>query len=416
MIGCQDMLCSRKIRFKYVSTLFIIIAFLLPDLIISARESSNYKTLSFTYQDTIKNLKISGIVNNNFFEPVDSIKISIQTKTSTTEGYTAFFGRFSFNIPGTYVDGDSIRLIFARADYHLLDTLLSLKDSIIFHPIQVIVYPKYKILLKGRLFAGSMPVENADVTVIHQKDTLKLKTLGCYYDDEDYWNCLYNGMFKTEIIADNPNDSIYILCEKVGYQPENYGLKFSDYSGDILKFKMRYADTLPALPGNNLALKLSNPFGGDWLVGLSYYANINGKLFNRLKPGIEISMSTLNRSITLTTLPGVDETKFDTVYTSYFIGPSLVFFLTKPSVRRFSTYLGSTFSLKFNGGDFVYQPFIGTRFFIDMRKSFSIDIRYLNYHVDIKEYSFRYNGNAIRNTRELTVQKLRLNLGFQINF
>ena len=368
------------------------------------------------HQDTIRNIRISGIINNNFSEPVDSVKIEIHTKTFSTGGYSDDIGKFDFNLPVKLTKEDSIRLTFSRPDYYLLDTLLSLKDSIIYHPIQVIIYPKYKILLRGRLFAGSLPLENVNVTISHLTKVINLKTLGCYYDDENYWNCLYNGMFKTEIIADNPDDSINLVFSKVGFKTQTYSLKFSDYSGDVLNFRLKYADTIPTLPGNNLGLKLSNPFGGDWFVGLSYYGSIGGKFLNRLKPGFDVSMVTFNRSTPLNTLPGVSKSKFDTVYTSYFMGPSLLFYLTKPSARIFSTYLGSTFGLNINGGDFVYQPFIGTRFFIDMRKSFNIDVRLLNYNLDIKEYTFRYNGNALSNTHEKKIMKVQFNIGLQINF
>src|SRR4030042_3840969 len=224
-------------------------------------------------------------------------------------------------------------------------------------------------------------------------------------------------MFKTEIIADNPEDSIYLSFSKSGFKPQSYRLRFADYSGDILKFRMKYADTVPDLPGNNLSFKLSYPIGksSGWFLGLSLYSKLNYDMLNRLRPGMEITMSTCNRSISLNTLPGASETKFDTVYTNFFIGPSLLFFLTKPHIRRFSTYLGSTFSLALRGGEFVLQPFLGSRYFIDMRKSVCLDLRYISYGLNAKNYSFIYNGNAISDNEDISVKRILINIGIQIN-
>ena len=139
-------------------------------------------------------------------------------------------------------------------------------------------------------------------------------------------------------------------------------------------------------------------------------------MLSRFRPGLEITMSTHKRSISLSALPGASETKFDTVYTNFFIGPSFLFFLTKPHIRRFSTYFGSTFSLTFNGGEFVWQPFIGTRYFIDMRKSICLDFRYISYRLNAKNYTFNYLGNAIGENEEIGVDRILINIGVQINF
>ena len=74
------------------------------------------------------------------------------------------------------------------------------------------------------------------------------------------------------------------------------------------------------------------------------------------------------------------------------------------------------FSFKFNDAEFVYQPFAGVRFFLDMNKSISIDIRYLTYHFDAKRYSFNYLGNADSYDINKSDERLIINLGLQICF
>lgn len=367
-------------------------------------------------EDSVKYIEISGTIKNNFQEPVDSVEITGHLKSGDKTVFSDYEGRYKIKVSKGDIDGDSLRLSYFRPDYYFSDTVLNLTRLADYKTLSVILFPKYKILLKGRLFAGSDPVSEVLVTVTHLTDTQFLRTLGCYYDDENYWNCLYNGMFKTEIITENPDDSIYLSFSKYGFKPQSYQLKFADYSGDIIKFKMKYADSIPDLPNNNLGFKISNPLGGDWYMGLSFYGKFNYKKLNRFRPGLEISLLTINQSITLITLPGADDTKFDTVYNSFFAGPSFLFYITKPHIRKLSTYLGSTFSLAFNGGNFVYQPFVGTRFFIDMRKSISIDLRYINFKLGVKEYTYVYNGNALSSTKEIGIEKIIFNLGFQINF
>ncbi|MBN2613547.1 MAG: hypothetical protein JXB00_18470 [Bacteroidales bacterium] len=359
---------------------------------------------------------IKGVIVNNFRETVDSVKISCFYSNGFHTVYSDKNGSFTLQLPASPAETDSVKLTLHRYDYHLYDTIVALKGPFPLILAEIVIFPKYKILLKGRVFAGSIPVEDVDVTIRHRNSIMTLKTLGCYYDHEDFWNCLYNGMFKTDIVTEDPNDSIEISFSKEGFRSQVHQLKFSEYTGDIMKYKLRYADTVPGLPGNNLALKISNPLDKDWFVGLSYYAWLKSPLFNRFRPGLEFSLMTINRTSTITTLPGAPDAEFDTVYTRYFAGPSFLFFVTKPYVRKFSTYLGTTFSLELTRGDFVLQPFIGTRFFIDMRKSLSIDLRYMGYSVDVVEYTFIYNGNALHSNKEIDFKKLLLNIGLQINF
>ena len=55
-----------------------------------------------------------------------------------------------------------------------------------------------------------MPLEGVDVEIRHGMEKYTMQTKGCYYDKDNYWNCLYDGMFKMELTTTDPGDSIFI--------------------------------------------------------------------------------------------------------------------------------------------------------------------------------------------------------------
>ena len=370
-------------------------------------------------RDSLRVFKIAGKISNNFHENIDSVKVVATTDRWSKQIYSDKSGSFSLFFQfDSIAYAEKIDLLFIRYDYYPFDTNIVITNQDFPETLSVILIPKYKILLRGRLFAGNTLLEDVNVDVRHGDELRHLKTMNCYTDEENYWNCLYLGMFKTEIVSDNPEDSIYLSFSKSGFKPQSYELRFADYSGDILKFRMKYADTIPDLPYNNLNLKLTYPLGKNsgWFLGLSFYRKLNSHILDRFRPGMEISLSSYERSTSLSTLPGFPETKFDTLYTNFFIGPSFLFFLTKPYIRKFSTYLGSTLSIGIDRGEIVLQPFLGSRYFIDMRKSICIDFRYISYSLNAKEYFFTYNGNALSSNENVNVKRMLINVGVQINF
>jgi len=387
---------------------------------------NNYYSLnnsSITADNTLKNdtsLKfcISGQVLSIFNEPVDNIMVIARTQDYKDSVYSDFNGFYKIYMPEENSRrAQQMMLRFVREDYKPFDTTFyySSRDKDAY--IEVKLIPKYKILVKGRIMAGNMPVENVDVVISHNKNNYRVKTLDCYYDDENYWNCLYQGMFKHEIVTENPNDSVYLYFSKPGFKSEQHNFRFADYSGELIRYKIKYADSIPGLPDNSFNLKLSYPLTSEsgWYLGLSYYRLFKTGNFRRLAAGIDVSMVTLRQNVEYPTFSGL-ETSYDTTYITGMAGPSLLLYLTKPYIRRFCTYLGSTFALTFNKAEFVYQPFAGVRFFLDMNKSVSIDIRYITYHFDAKRYRFNYLGNADSYFINKSDERLLINLGLQICF
>jgi hypothetical protein len=368
--------------------------------------------------DTSFKFCINGQVLNIFNEPVDSIVVIGELPDFKDSVYSDVNGFYKICVPNEKSRrAQKMMLRFVKEDYKPFDTTFyySYRDKDVYFEVKLI--PKYKILVKGRVLAGNMPVENVEVIISHNKKDYRVKTLDCYYDDENYWNCLYQGMFKHEIVTDDPNDSIYLYFSKPGFRSMQYKFRFADYTGELVKYKMIYADSIPELPDNSFNLKLAYPLSSEsgWFLGLSYYRLIKTGNFKRLAPGIEISMVTLNQNIDYVTFSGL-ETSYDTTYITGMAGPSLLLYLTKPYIRRFCAYLGSTFALSFRGAESVYQPFAGVRFFLDMNKSVSIDIRYLKYSYDAKRYRFNYLGNADSYFFNKSDERLLINLGLQICF
>ncbi len=375
--------------------------------------------LSFYYSDdTTSKHFIDGQVLNIFNEPVDSVKILTRINEFKDSLYCNYDGIFRINLPFfEKYTGKKINLEFHNDDYKYFDTTFfyfPVKDPV---SLKVRLIPKYKILLKGRIFIANVPLEDVDVSISHNDVIHNVKTLNCYYDDEDYWNCLYLGMFKSEIVTEDPEDSIYMKFSKVGYKSQEHKLKFADYSGELMRFRMNYADTVPYLPDNNLGLKIAWPVRpeANWFLGLSYYRLLKTGNFKRVAAGIEASLATSRETVKYETLPGIEE-NFDSIYVTGFAGPSVLLFFTRPYIRRFSTFAGCTFAFAFNNGEVAFQPFAGTRFFLDMNKSISLGIRYLSYHYELKRYNFNYLGQPDSYFNDKLEERLIVNMGLQICF
>ena len=361
---------------------------------------------------------ITGQILNIFNEPVDNVLVIVNLPGFKDSLYCDYNGLFTTFLPDEKsYSGQEINLMFINRDYRLYDTTFVYSGTDKPALIKVKLIPKYKILVKGRIMAGNSAIENVDVIISHNDNVYRLKTKGCYYDDEDYWNCLYEGMFKYEIVTENPNDTVYLHFSKSGFKSQEHKFRFADYSGELMKYKISYADSIPDLPPNTFNLKLAYPLGPEsgWFLGLSYYRLLKIDNFRRLAAGLDISVLTLRETIEQNTFSGL-ETSYDTTYVNAMGGPSLLFYITKPNLRRFNTYIGSTFALKFNDAELVYQPFAGVRFFLDMNKSISIEIRYLTYHFDAIRYSFNYLGNANSYDLNKSDERLIINIGLQICF
>ena len=210
-----------------------------------------------------------------FHEHIDSVLITIKTEHGKFSAYSDVDGIFAIEIPHL-ANGQKMKFRFGHKDYRSLDTVFIYSEAFSQQLIHVSLIPKYKILVRGRIFAMHTPVENVDVKVRHQDSVFHTKSLGCYFDSENYWNCLYDGMFKAEITTLNPEDSIWITFSKPGFKTKHIGFIFADYKGDIMDFKLKYADSIPDFGRNNINLKMGFPnlTGKDWFVGLSYYRQI----------------------------------------------------------------------------------------------------------------------------------------------
>ncbi len=358
---------------------------------------------------------IGGYVSSIFYESIDSAKIEVVIDGKYTSVAYSNNGLFSY---ACTLGGKVLDLHISHPDFHPFDTTILL-NSTTFHVMHIVLEPKFKILLRGRVFAGNMPLEGVDVEIKHAGVSNKFKTLGCYYDSENYWNCLYDGMFKADLTTDNPDDSILLLLHKEGMKPLRYGLVFNEYTGEVMQLKMKYEGVLPMIPLNNLSLKLGFPFTSiesDWFVSLSYYRSINTHILRRLALGVEGNMYISNIAVTHTTFPGLEPSSADSSYIIGFIGPSALIWIIPPEIRYFSTYAGITIAKGINSTAFAYQPFIGTRMFLDMNKAISVEVRYTEFDQEIVHYIFNPYGNAYRYTEKERLVKLHANIGVQITF
>jgi len=358
---------------------------------------------------------IGGYISSIFHESIDSVKIIIRVDQKIIDSFYTVNGLFSISLSEK---GSIIDLSLSHPEYHQKDTSLLFPEAsptTLFLGLQ----PKYKILLRGRVYAGNMPLQGVAVKIRHAGSLYNLTTRGCYYDKEDYWNCLFDGMFKLNLIAEDPNDSVYINLTKTGMKPFSAGMTIHEYTGDIMHLKMKYESTLPVISYNSLNFKLSFPvfsLDDDWFVSLSYYRLLNTNRLKRIAYGIDVNTFITTVSVTHNTFRGLEPSTSDSSYISTFAGPSLLFWLIPPEKRLFSTYAGCTFAYNFNKPALVFQPFFGSRVFIDLNKAISLEIRYCEYKTDIIHYTFSPYGNAMRYEVESTFEKLHANLGIQIVF
>lgn len=356
-----------------------------------------------------------GYIESIFHEKIDSAQVIITIEGNPVENLITEQGVFYFrhNHPGKLLD-----VHILHSDFHSYDTAFILPREEIF-VTNFQLTPKYKILLRGRVFVGKVPLEGVNVNVLFEGKEFKLKTKGCYYDDEDYWNCLFDGMFKRDLIAENAADSIYIFLSREGMRPLSYGMRFNEYTGEVMQFKMEYTSALPYVPLNSLNLKLGFPIlssGRDWFVSLSYYRLLNENNLKRFGIGVEGNMFLSTISASHSTLPGRDITSFDSSYVFSFLGPSALIWLIKPERRYFSTYAGCTFAFKLDNGNFVPQPFIGSRIFLDINKAVSFEIRYAEFDTNITHYEFNLYGNANSYKVNDKFRNLNFSIGMQVVF
>lgn len=360
---------------------------------------------------------IGGQISSIFHEVVSDAIISIKIQGQHTDSVKTKNGLFVLHNRSADKEG-LLNIKITHPDYYSIDS------SFLYYQSGPIVLsfeltPKHKILLRGRVFAGNLPIAEANIEIIHADKTYSLKTLGCFSDDEGYWNCLFNGMFKQELIGGDPSDSIDLFITSKGMKPLHTGMIFSEYSGELMHIKVKYASKLSEIPSNNFHLKLGFPFATsdhDWFVDISYYRLFNKTNLKRFAWGVDGNMYVSSVSVSYPTLSGLDLAKVDSSYITGFLGPSLLFWILSPDRRRFSTYAGCTFAIQFNNPQLVFQPFIGTRYFMDMNKALSLEFRYSEYTRDITHYEFNPYGNAVSYIKSEHFIKFHVNLGIQVVF
>lgn len=332
------------------------------------------------------------------------------------------FGRF-YIIPESS-EYRQIHFIYSEnREYHTIDTIYNIRTGN-FDPLILWLQPRYKILLRGRALTGKLPLEGVNVDIIHLSDTFRTKTLDCFTDDEEYWNCLYKGMFKQEIIFDNPADTIKIKLTRSGYTNYTGMITCADYDGRIIPVKMKYSKLLPKLYKHHISLKIGPPVFKNWMVAVNYNYLFQIRNFNRVSAGFDAGMILTDRSTKIPTFPDQQSatdssyifTSFDTTYVSTFVDANAMIWITNPLKRKFSLFTGISVPLIFPQNKIYLHPFIGGRYYLDLNKAFIVEARYLNYDLEVKDYYFNSFGNAESGTINISVKKLYFNIGLQICF
>jgi hypothetical protein len=389
--------------------------FLLPDSLNMASYSDSLKKALNCDLLTGKTISVFNEVANDvkFYCAINDSQQRIITPDS--------IGRF-FIIPDSTFSS-LIRISLAAANYHSFDTIIEW-NNYLNSPLILKIEPRYKISIRGRAFAGSLPVEEAKVEIIHNCDTFRTQTLSCYIDNENYWNCLYLGMFKHSLVFDRPEDTVYIAVSKEGFRTSILSFRCDSYDGTVLPIKLRYSKLLPQLYQNNIHLKISPPFLKNWMVSINYEHLLKIGNSKRVGFGLEGSMLISNITTNLSTFRNISDlpdtsyytAKFDSSYISTMLSPQVFFLVNNPQRRNFAVYSGMCFPYNFNEKKIQLQAFAGTSFYLDLNKALVIECRYISYGLDVAHYTFNAYGNATRYTLYESFNKIIINLGLKISF
>lgn len=418
-----------KIRFTIIVQLFFIPVFCYSQVtdntgfaesIIQERIGFNDSLLQTAIDKFQKESKkaIVGQVISFYYEYIDSVRITLSTTDNSSYYYADNTGFFSITDP-LINPLNPLTISVEHRDYMPYDTTIHIIGMEI-PVVKAKLKPKYKMLLRGRVYIRKSYLSNANVNIKFGEQQYNLRTLGCYYDEENFWNCLYDGMFRTELFMENPGDTIKLHISKKGFKPLTYATKASDYQGEILKFSMKYADTLTNLGLNSLGIRITYPFMQDWgwFIEANCYRTLSIGNFSRLAVGAEAIMVTKPQSFTIdSTLTGQDPSEIDTTYTDGFIGPSAMLWILKPERRAFSAYIGATLAYSLRRNELGIQPFLGTRYFLDLNKALTLEARYIPYKIEPIEYNFNPTGNAIIKSYGLKeIHRFLINIGIHIYF
>jgi hypothetical protein len=328
-------------------------------------------------------------------------------------------GRF-FVVPE--LSPKNIRIVCESNDYHVFDSTYNWK-TIKDIPEICWLHPKYKIVLRGRAIIGNVPVEGVDVQIMHKSDTFSTKTRSCYTDNEGYWNCLYLGLFKQEILFENPADSVKIHLTKAGIKDKSFIINCGRYDGSILPIKLKYDKLLPELYQHHIGFRFLPPVWNKGMVSIKYEHLFEFNGYSRIGAELEagVFMNILNSNLPRLADPSNPDTNMvlintDTTYLSAYVSPNIIFWITNPQYRKFALYSGVSFPYFLDQGKFYIHPYLGGRIYLDLNKAFFIEARYVKYFKEIVNYNLN-NTNAIeKSTINKAIEKLYINVGFKISF
>lgn len=307
-----------------------------------------------------------------------------------------------------------VRLTIAQLDYHLLDTIIALSPNP--KPLTIHLIPKYKVVIKGRIYSGNLPLEDVSVKIQHNSQTFSLKTLGCYTDSENYWNCLYNGMYKQAVGFENPNDTVHITFTKKGYRNHKLSMAIGEYDGDIIPTKLRYEKHLAIYPKHNIGINFGLSFNQAFAVNLQYTYQLQMGNFNRLAIGLDGSLINQKVEDELPTFEGLSPTQATSYYNIACIGPVLDMSLTKPTNRYLNIHAGLVGAVFIPNQQFSLQPYLFGKVYIDINKAFVWQVKYMNYTIDQTAYQFNAYGKAFESAYEEQYSDIFCSVGLTVSF
>jgi hypothetical protein len=356
---------------------------------------------------------LTGYISTNLHEIRKGLSIEyVINNQYEAIAHTDYLGRFFIPSP---VKPEQVEIIVNNVDYYKYDSIFVIAENKS-QILPVLLKNKYKILLRGRVYAGNLPIAGVDVQIQHKLNKFSTSTLGCYTDDENYWNCLYLGMFKQALVFENPDDTITITLKKDGYRTESFMSEVSNYDRNIMPFKLRYSSNLFCFPKHNIGLKFGVTFQNAWSVGLSYIYQLRIGNFNRLGFGLDGAMLISTIPTEHSTFENLPLTEAQTNYAFGMISPLINISITEPTNRILNIYGGLALPFMFPQRKIALHPYLAGKLYLDLNKAIFCELKYINYSLNVSEYIFNPYGNADDIKNEAEYKKLLVSMGLLVSF
>jgi hypothetical protein len=138
--------------------------------------------------------------------------------------------------------------------------------------------------------------------------------------------------------------------------------------------------------------------------------------FNRLGLGIDGAMLMSNINTSHATFSGMPEANAESLYSLGMIGPLVNIALFEPTNRFLNVHAGCIIPYLFPQERITVHPYLFGKVYMDLNKAFFLEIKYVDYTLNVADYVFNPYGNASEVFQTKEYQKILYSLGIMVSF